>query len=252
LPSLPPQASNHTKSPSPTLSAGTAHSPSPTPINAHIPRTKHTSFPPDKRLLILGCGSIGQGVLPLILRHIDINPNQITILAADNAGLDTAKFLGIKYLVKPLDEFNYVSILHAQLPSAGDFLLNLSVNVSSLALVALARERGWLYLDTSIEPWEGGFQDTSLSPSARSNYAFREQALKHKGQPGPTAVVTHGANPGLVSHFVKRALLNVQEKAKGEVNVPTSREEWARLSMELGVKVIQVAERDTQVRSSHY
>ena len=25
----------------------------------------------------------------------------------------------------------------------------------------------------------------------------------------PTAVLTHGANPGLVSHFVKQALLNI-------------------------------------------
>jgi homospermidine synthase len=26
---------------------------------------------------------------------------------------------------------------------------------------------------------------------------------------GPTAVITHGANPGLVSHFVKQALLDI-------------------------------------------
>jgi len=50
---------------------------------------------------------------------------------------------------------------------AGDFLLNLSVDVSSLALIELARERGALYLDTCIEPWAGGYVDsTPRSPRA--------------------------------------------------------------------------------------
>ena len=39
---------------------------------------KHVAF--SGRLVMLGCGSIGQGVLPLILRHIDITPAQITIV----------------------------------------------------------------------------------------------------------------------------------------------------------------------------
>ena len=33
------------------------------------------------RMVMLGFGSIGQGVLPLILRHIAIKPSQITIIA---------------------------------------------------------------------------------------------------------------------------------------------------------------------------
>ena len=63
-----------------------------------------------------------------------------------------------------------------------------------------------MYLDTVVEPWLGGYFDGT--PSERSNYAQREEmlALKVKfGPDAPTAVVTHGANPGLVSHFVKQA-----------------------------------------------
>ena len=95
----------------------------------------------------------------------------------------------------------------------GDFLLNLSVDVSSVALIKFAHEKGALYLDTCIEPWPGGYTDTSISPSRRTNYALREEALgvreTHKN--GPTAVLTHGANPGLVSHLLKQALLNVAD-----------------------------------------
>jgi hypothetical protein len=105
-----------------------------------------------------------------------------------------------------------------------------------------------LYLDTCIEWWPGGYTDPSLTPSHRSDYALRESALAlaASGQMGPTAVPTHGANPGLVSHFVKRALSDIaRDTGVGQV-VPASRDEWAALAASLGVKVIHIAERDTQ------
>jgi len=130
----------------------------------------------------------------------------------------------------------------------GDFLLNLSVDVSSVALVQLCRERGALYLDTCVEPWAGGYTDPLLSVSERSNYALRESALAliRPAANDPTAVMTHGANPGLVSHFVKQALLNIAADTGLGSATPTSRAEWARLAATLGVKVIHIAERDTQ------
>jgi len=94
---------------------------------------------------------------------------------------------------------------------------------------------GALYLDTYIEPWAGGYSDPSLSPSLRSNYVLRESALA-LARPGgdPTAVLTHGANPGLVSHFVKRALLNLARDTGGDITVPDSRRGWAALAEGLG------------------
>ena len=38
------------------------------------------------RILLVGFGSIGQGVLPLILRHIGIAPERITIVTAEDRG----------------------------------------------------------------------------------------------------------------------------------------------------------------------
>jgi homospermidine synthase len=38
------------------------------------------------RLIMVGFGSIGQGVLPLILRHITIRPERIVVVTADDAG----------------------------------------------------------------------------------------------------------------------------------------------------------------------
>jgi homospermidine synthase len=201
------------------------------------------------KLVMVGCGSIGQGVMPLILRHIGITADRITVVTADERGEKVAAEYGVKFVKQPLTKQNFRSVLEPLL-SKGDFLLNLSVDVSSLALVEMCAERGALYLDTCIEPWPGGYTDPSLTPSLRSNYALREQALALRdklGTSGPTAVLTHGANPGLVSHFVKQALLNIASDTQVDAGNPKSRDEWAALAHTLGIKVMHVAERDTQV-----
>jgi homospermidine synthase len=207
---------------------------------------KHVSFP--GRLVMLGCGSIGQGVLPLILRHIDISPAQITVVTAEERGHEVAAACGVRFVVQPVTRDNYRAVIEPLL-GAGDFLLNVSVDVSSVALIRLAQERGAFYLDTCIEPWPGGYTDPSLTPSERSNYALRESALalRSASAGGPTAVLTHGANPGLVSHFVKQALLDIARDCRHETAAPTTRTGWAALAHALGVKVIHIAERDTQV-----
>ena len=203
------------------------------------------------RLVMLGFGSIGQGVLPLILRHIDLPRERITIVTAEERGRAVAEEYGIRFVIEPATRANYRDLL-TPLLGPGDFLLNLSVDVSSVALMRLCQELGALYLDTVVEPWAGGYTDPALSPSQRSNYAMREEAigLREAMRGGPTTITAHGANPGLVSHFVKQALLDIARDTGAPVATPppaTDRAAWARLAQSLGVKVIHIAERDTQV-----
>jgi homospermidine synthase len=207
---------------------------------------KHVVFP--GRLVIVGFGSIGQGVLPLLLRHIDIDPARITIVTAEPRGQNVAAEYGIRFVQTALTRANYHTVLEPLL-GPGDFLLNVAVDVSSVALIELCQQKGARYLDTCIEPWPGGYTDPSLPPSARSNYALRESALalRRTHPDGPTAVLTHGANPGLVSHFVKQALTDLARDAGFDTDPPSNHADWARLAERLGVKIIHIAERDTQV-----
>jgi homospermidine synthase len=106
-----------------------------------------------------------------------------------------------------------------------------------------------MYLDTCIEPWPGGYTDPTIALAKRTNYALREEALglRTGSTRSPTAMLTHGANPGLVSHLLKQALLNIAGDSGLESAVPSSRAEWGELARRLGVKLIHIAERDTQV-----
>ncbi|NQD37621.1 homospermidine synthase [Permianibacter sp. IMCC34836] len=205
------------------------------------------------KIVMVGFGAIGQGVLPLILRHLGVTTDDITIVTADERGHDEAREYGIRFVNHALTRDNYREVL-TPLLTPGTFMVNLSVDVSSIALVELCQQHQTLYIDTCIEPWAGGYTDPHKSLSERSNYAFREQALalRQKYPNGRTAIFANGANPGMVSHLLKQALLNLHhdihgEDTQGEVTTPTDRNGWAKLAQKLNIKTIHVAERDTQI-----
>jgi homospermidine synthase len=206
---------------------------------------KHARLP--GKLVFVGFGSVGQGALPVLLRHLDIKRDGVQIITADESGVAEAAQFNIPYRVEPLTRENWRGILDKVI-GPGDFLLNVSNDVSSVDLIEYCMARGAMYLDTCIEPWKGGYTDTSVSAAQRTNYALREKAraINAKHRNSSTAILTHGANPGLVSHFLKQALLNVARDLGESVALPRSRLEWALLAERLGMKVVHIAERDNQ------
>jgi len=200
------------------------------------------------RVVMLGFGSIGQAVLPLLFDRLGIEPAQVKIIKASEDANGVAAALGVEVLVQPLAEGNYEAVL-APLVGAGDWLLNLSVDVASLALVRFCCKRDVFYLDACNEPWAGRYDNPELPPTQRSNYALREEmlAFRRDKRHTATACITQGANPGLVSSFVKVALLNMASDLHLKVDPPASDAEWAELARRLEIKVIHIAERDSQV-----
>ena len=131
----------------------------------------------------------------------------------------------------------------------GDFLLNVSVEVSSIALIKLCWEKGAMYLDTCIEPWPGGYTDPTVPAGRRTNYALREEALALRAgnARAPTAVLTHGANPGPGVAFRQAGAAQHRRRHQVDAGNAATRGDWGELARRLGVKVIHIAERDTQV-----
>jgi homospermidine synthase len=199
------------------------------------------------RLVILGFGSIGQGILPLLPRELGVKPNRIRIVKATEDETGIAARYGAEVTAIALNEGNFEAVLEPLL-GRGDFLLNLSVDVASLALIRFCRKRGAFYLDTCNEPWPGRYDNPRLTSSQRSNYALREEALSFRLDKrfGPTAVLTQGANPGVISALTKQALLNIAADTHVQCGKPTYYEDWAALARRLDIKVIHIAERDTQ------
>ena len=62
-------------------------------------------------------------------------------------------------------------------------IVNLSVDTSSVDLMAFAKDIDAFYIDTVVEPWPGLYTDRSRSISQRSNYALRESLLRFAPPP---------------------------------------------------------------------
>jgi homospermidine synthase len=202
-------------------------------------------------IVMIGFGSIGKGTLPLIERHFNFDRSRVVVIDPDDRDRALLDERGVRYVQAAVTKENYRELLTPLLTNgAGQgFCVNLSVDTSSVALMELARELGVLYIDTVVEPWTGFYFDTTLGPDERSNYALRETMLaaRRRNPGGTTAVSTCGANPGMVSWFVKQALVNIARDLGHSEPEPTTREGWASLSHRLGVKGVHIAERDTQV-----
>src|SRR5579885_1820489 len=204
----------------------------------------------DGPIVMIGFGSIGKGTLPLIERHFEFDKSRFVVIDPDDSDRALLDERGVAFAHLAITRDNYREVLTKYLTRGGGqgFCVNLSVDTSSLALMEHCREIGALYIDTVVEPWPGFYFDKNLGPETRSNYALRETVLeaRRKKPGGPTAISCCGANPGMVSWFVKQALLNLAHDVGDKSAEPKTREEWGRLAQRLGVKGIHIAERDTQ------
>jgi homospermidine synthase len=210
------------------------------PVHAHITGP----------IVMIGFGSIGKGTLPLIERHFSYDKSRFVVIDPEDKDRAMLDERGIRFVHQAVTKDNYRHLLTPLLTAGGGqgFCVNVSVDTSSLDIMELCREIGALYIDTVVEPWIGFYFDSKLGPEARSNYALRETVLaaRRKNPGGPTAVSCCGANPGMVSWFVKQALLNVASDVGLKFKEPKTREEWGRLAKKAGITGIHIAERDTQ------
>ncbi|WP_320195046.1 homospermidine synthase [Agrobacterium rosae] len=203
-------------------------------------------------IIMIGFGSIGRGTLPLIERHFKFDMSRLVVIDPREDIADYLQSRNIRHIRAHLTKENFKDVMKPLVKGVEGqgFCVNLSVDASSVDLMKLCRKYGMLYIDTVVEPWPGFYFDTDADNSARTNYTLRETMLKEKAKRpgGTTAVSTCGANPGMVSWFVKQALVNLAKDTGLEFEEPAAndREGWARLMQTLGVKGVHIAERDTQ------
>lgn len=212
----------------------------------------------NKRILIIGYGAVSQCTLPIILEHIDVPREKITIIDIEDKSEKLKQFTdtGIKFFQEKIVPGNLESVLNK---CAGEnaLIVDLAWNIWAGDILAWCHSHNTLYVNTSVELWD---PDKPKKVFDKTLY-WRQMKLREMSKKWPkgsvTAVVDHGANPGLISHFAKQGLLDIADKVVKE-NKATKKElekikeyrknlDFANLAMTLGVKVIHCSERDTQI-----
>ncbi|GAC1306598.1 MAG: saccharopine dehydrogenase NADP-binding domain-containing protein [Acidimicrobiales bacterium] len=212
------------------------------------------------RVLLLGCGSVSRCLQPLLLRHLAIEPGRLTVMDLEDLRhlIPDTLAAGAVYEQREITPENLTAVLAGHV-GAGDLLIDLAWNIDCNEIVGWCHDHGVLYLNTSVEVWDPYAGAEKQTPQDRTLYV-RHQRLKQMAEswttPGPTAVVEHGANPGLVSHWTKVALIDIATALLDEDLAPERRaaleaalaaDDFPTLGMATGTKVIHISERDTQI-----
>lgn len=212
------------------------------------------------KILVIGFGAIGRCTLPVLFQHLDIKPSNITILDFEDRREIAKPWTdkGVKLVKHRINQDNLQQTL-AKYVASGDAILDLSWNIATLDMLKYCAENNILYINSAVELWTP-FQDLKGKSVYDKSLYSRQQPIeklitKYKGT--ATAVLDHGANPGLISHFTKQGLVDiagkllkdkdVSKKQKDLVAKLLADKDFPHLAHTLGVKVIHCSELDTQV-----
>ncbi len=218
----------------------------------------------DGRILVVGLGAVSRCAWPLLFKHLGVPARRYTVVdrAATEIVAAAARRVheaGAAFIRAEVTRDNLPALLAAH-AGPGDLIVDLSVNVGSADMIRFCHESGILYVNSSVETWPESAGAARRPPADRTLYAahmdIRRLVDEWGHHRGPTAVLDHGANPGLVSHFTKAALEDIaglwlSEHPNGEgrehIAEALGQRAWNCLAMHLGVQVIHISERDTQV-----
>lgn len=215
----------------------------------------------NKRIVFVGYGAVAQCTLPVLVKHLRVPMKNITVIDFEDRGklLEQWTAQGVNFVRDRVTRENLGSLLGKHL-SAGDVLIDLAWNIDACEILQWCHDKGVLYVNTSVEVWDPYENAEKQHPTERTLYhrhmKIRRMIADWK-QGGPTAVVEHGANPGLISHFTKQGLLDIaargvaDKKYTGaladEIKQHAKDHKFNHLAHKLGVKVIHCSERDTQI-----
>jgi len=218
-------------------------------------------IPFKNKIVFVGYGSVARCTLPILVKHVKVPLGNITVIDFEDRKKALKPWLakGVHFVRDRVTRENMATLLGKHL-SAGDLLIDLAWNIECTDILQWCHDCRVLYINTSVELWDPYTGAEGKHPTERTLYRrhmrLRKMTAGWKDR-GTTAVLEHGANPGLISHFTKQGLIDIGErliadkkvkrKDAGEIRRLIQDRAFNHLARKLGVKVIHCSERDTQI-----
>lgn len=206
------------------------------------------------RLILLGCGAVSRCLQALLLQNDELKPSQIVLVDACPQDPQRNPLIeaGATFHHFRLSPDNYEAFLRTIVHS-GDLLVNLLAGVDSADILEWCHDTNVIYVDTSVELWRKENCELSdpLHDTMFMRYTRLYERFAHWRDGAPTAILEHGANPGLVSHWLKHGLEYLaSEFSDSDIETALRAKDYARVAMLTGTKVVHVSEYDRQVSSA--
>jgi homospermidine synthase len=218
-------------------------------------------LPFQNKILFVGYGAVAECTLPILFKHLKVPAKNVTVMDFADRKAKLAPWIkkGVRYVKDRVTEKNMTTLL-AKHVGPGDILIDLAWNIDACEILQWCHDNGVRYINTSTELWDPYASGPNAHPTTKTLYHRHmnlRRMLSKWPTKGPTAVIEHGANPGLISHFVKQGLIDIGHRLIKDKKATGARAEkitgfiagrqFNLLAQELGVKVIHCSERDTQI-----
>jgi len=139
-------------------------------------------------------------------------------------------------------------------------VIDLAWNIGCIDIITWCHDNKVLYINTSVEEWDP-YADIHNKTTMQKSLYYRQMLIRDTvskwDKDSTTAILDHGANPGLISHFTKKGIVDIasraiKDKTTSKKTARTLEEhlkdrDFPRLAMALGIKAVHCSERDTQI-----
>jgi len=199
------------------------------------------------QLVIIGFGAVGKTLSAIMMKKKN-SLNGIPILIIEPKDIaDSAiyKKLCKKYKVKhvkdKITKLNYIELFDKHVKKNA-IVIDVAWRIDSTSMVQLCQNKQCLYLNTALDDWDqANIHLIELEKRVVDGVKYKNN------EPHMTALLDHGMNPGLVSHFVKHVLKTLADRSKDEKLIKLYKDnKYNYLAKALGLTLIQIAERDCQ------
>lgn len=213
-----------------------------------------------KQIVFVGFGAVAKALFALIpvkepgllqVPILIIEPQRLTECKL----LKNHRYIDLRVLPFSITPHNISAIFNQYVQNEA-LMFDLSTRVSTIEMLRQCERKSCIYINTAIDHWERAQKDWTMENMAKNALIhLKEEILRQCVDHSTTAVLNHGMNPGLVSHFAKYAIqqeylqmiynqdLDKNGDSKPQITETPDYSEMAELT---GLSVIHISERDTQ------
>jgi homospermidine synthase len=210
-----------------------------------------------RNVFLLGYGAVGRCFSKIALNNF--NKLNLTICDIFDIQNQHNKF---NYVKKKFGNDNINDL--AKFVQKGDVIVDLSTNVDAITIWSYCMRNGINYMNTAMEESENSANPSSFPKSLgeiyKTSLGYRHEKVEKSSlfnpNEGTTSVFEHGMNPGLISHFAKKGIVEAAEyfltrKDFTDINHKNIEKylrdrNYPKLAQEMGLHTIHCSESDDQ------
>jgi len=201
----------------------------------------YQSYSFDGSIYLFGYGAVGRPLLYMLIKIIKLNTSNIIIIDKEDKRDEIEYFLrmGVKFVHSQINKYTYKKLLEKI--NTDDIIIDCAYNIYTLEIIQFCQEKKCHYINSCIEDWDYKIISDPIKYSLYNKHVELKKYNDCLEKKYYNAILSMGCNPGNVSIWTKLGLEKINEKYKHTYK------SYAELAKKLGVQVIHISERDTQI-----